>query len=447
MPYDYNYHDSEDIDPFAQTASTDDLFFDDDFIPIPEPVIEPNPVEVPNHDPIPDAAPRPSGMSQSQYSHNPPRGPANGERGGRGRGRGRGGGRGRGRGAHQNAEPRESKADAPQPSGKEPETEAAAPSPAPEDAPTTPSAPKEPRPTHSARGDRTLTGGPARSRLTDAELSAKLASMREKNESLAAAHARAEADIANFEAREAEAAQASAARKKQLAERQKADRQNRQQMMGERERNRQRKLDSLKGREWDNEKEDGFSGTGEEKRRGVARGAHGGVVPSPRPAAASSGEGGWGDAQLADEASIPTHRGGRGRGRGPRGPRSTRGDHHHTPHSHSHSHPHQIPKSPTTQAPPTPADFPELPASTITTAAAPTDAPLKLDFPISIKGKAAEIKTAAAEDKDKDKDKDSSSGNNNGGSGEKPALSKADSFGLPSPMGPGRSWADQVEGS
>lgn len=93
-----------------------------------------------------------------------------------------------------------------------------------------------------------------------------------KNASLAAAHQRAEEDLASFEAREAHAAQRRA-----------ADRQNRQAMLGERERNRMRKLKAVEGREWDAEKRDDgekFAGgrgarRGGYRDRGRGRGAAG----------------------------------------------------------------------------------------------------------------------------------------------------------------------------
>ena len=76
------------MDEFAQTRAPDDLFFDDDFTPIPEPVVEANPVPAPA--PVP--APTPSAAPPTA-----PQGPANsargrdGHRGGRGRGGRRGG--------------------------------------------------------------------------------------------------------------------------------------------------------------------------------------------------------------------------------------------------------------------------------------------------------------------------------------------------------------------
>ena len=68
-----------------------------------------------------------------------------------------------------------------------------------------------------------------------------------KNASLTAAHARAEADAASFAEREEQA-------KHIAAQKQKEERRDRQQMMGERERNRMRKLKAMEGREWDAEK-------------------------------------------------------------------------------------------------------------------------------------------------------------------------------------------------
>ncbi|KAF2117371.1 hypothetical protein BDV96DRAFT_571966 [Lophiotrema nucula] len=414
MPYDYDYADPS-IDPFAQTAGTDDLFFDDDFTPVAEPVVEQNPVDTPT---TRADEPKPAGgFSQSQ---NIPRGPSNGFDRGRGGGRGRGRaarGRGQGRGGlqghtkHAPPEKKEEREAEPKPEVTTPSEEPAPPTSSTEEPASTdvPTGPKDATP-KAVRGDRTLTGGAKRTRLTEDELNAKLASMRLKNSALAEQHARAEADLANFEAREALLAQQDKEKRKQASERQKADRQNRQQMMGERERNRQRKLDAQQGREWDLEKEEGFSGTGEERRRGAARGAHGGVAPSPRPPVAAAE--GWGDAS-EDAPSTPSQRGrGRGRGRGGRSARGGRGDHH-TQNTHTED-----------QAPPSASDFPDLPSST-SKETKTTDGPKKLDFPI--KGKAvSDIKTAAAETEPR------------------PGVKKQESFGL-SPLGPGKSWADQVD--
>lgn len=187
-------------------------------------------------------------------------------------------------------------------------------------------------------------------------------------------------------------------------------------MMGERERNRQRKLDALKGREWDVEKEGGFEGTGEERRRGAARGAYGGVAPSPRPADnewANTGE----EVAADDAPSTPSHRG-RGRGgrgaRGGRGGRGGRGDHQTTGPRNKKEE----------QALPSASDFPDLPPAPIAPKESEAQAPKKLDFPI--KTKTSEVKASDEP---------------------RPGVKKQESFGLPSPMGAGKSWADQVEGS
>jgi hypothetical protein len=282
----------------------------------------------------------------------------------------------------------------------------------------TPAAPTDPKekPTHSVRGDRTLTGGNKRTRMTEEQLNAKLASMRSKNEALQTAHARAEADQASFEAREAVLKQQEVERKRLQAEKQKADRQNRQQMMGEREKNRQRKLNAQQGREWDIQKEDGFDGTGEERRRGAQRGAHGGVASS-RHAGPS--------ADFHDDAheSHSQRGGGRGRGRGGRG---GRGGHAGSSRQDGRQ------GGAESQHPPTTADFPELP-SAAQTASKSADAPKTLDFPI--KG-AADSKTAPKPETKIDTSTESAP--------ERPSISKQDSFGLPSPMPKGQSWADDV---
>ncbi|OAL52561.1 hypothetical protein IQ07DRAFT_671067 [Pyrenochaeta sp. DS3sAY3a] len=411
--YDPAYDDPS-IDPFAQTASTDDLFFDDDITPIAEPVVEQNHSDLDSAAPefVPED-PQPPIAPQSHLKPHTPREPRNAERGGRGRGRG-GRGRGRGRGGH-TSDIRETgektvTSETPRNSNASPANTAAA-STAPADsgdAPSTPSAPADPkdRPTHSVRGDRTLTGGNARTRLTEEELNAKLANMRSKNEALQTAHARAEADLAKYEAREAMLKKQDVERKKVVAEKQKAERANRQQMMGEREKNRQRKLNAQGGREWDFEKEEGFSGTGEEKRRGATRGAHGGITPDRSNAGAVSGE-------PAEDPNIQQSTRGRGRGRGGRGSRGGRGDH------DGSRQPEQ--KKSESQKPPSASDFPELPSSTVATASKDTDTPKTLDFPI--RGKTSELKNSEPE---------------------RPGIKKQESFGLPSPMEKGRSWADEV---
>jgi hypothetical protein len=115
------------------------------------------------------------------------------------------------------------------------------------------------------RGDRQNTGGIKKPKLTEEELAEKMAQIRIKNDALNAAHARAEADAASFAQREAQA-------KVQAEKRRKEERKDRQQMMGERERNRMRKLKAMEGREWDAEKreEDFDRGGSFDKKGGFA---------------------------------------------------------------------------------------------------------------------------------------------------------------------------------
>lgn len=293
----------------------------------------------------------------------------------------------------------------------------------PADAPTGPSTPS----TASVRGDRTLTGGSKRTRLTEAELSAKLASMRSKNAALATAHARAEADATAFEAREAVLKQQDAERKKLAAEKQKAERKDRQQMMGEREKNRQRKLNAQGGREWDLEKEDGFDGTGEERRRGAARGAYGGIS-APRSAPDASRE-------LFDDGSDPTAHRGRGRGRGPRGARGGRDSH--EPRAHDAAHPPRGGKH-ASQRPPITSDFPALPAGPKPAAQPAADAPKIKEF--SIKG-AGEAKNEDIRKTEPAAAERETAAPKTDGPPERPAVKKVESFGL-EPMAKGQSWAD-----
>jgi hypothetical protein len=230
-----------------------------------------------------------------------------------------------------------------------------------------------------------------------------------KNAALLEAHARSLADQESFEAREAVALQ-----------RRKEERVNRQQMMGEREKNRQRKLQAVGGREWDMEKnEEDFK---EEGRR-AKRGAHGGIGGSryasatpATPAAAQPEDSGEGF-QIRGHAERGR---GRGRGRGGRG----RGDHT-GPARGGH-------KIQPVQSPPSASDFPDLPLA----AATPSNVeevkpPATLDFPIKPKPATTEGDASAQDTTDLK---------------EKPKLNHLPSFGFSSPSGEKKSWADQVEG-
>jgi hypothetical protein len=234
------------VDESMQTRPSDDLF-GDDFTPLEQPVVEQTVVEPPTTEqaPVEQPAPQPTPRSAPQQN----RGRGDGTRG-RGRGRGRGGRKEhQGQQNHAQSEPKQT---------EQASEETQTPAQAPENAPTGPK--KET--IASVRGDRRGTGGVRKPKLTETELAEKMAQIQIKNASLTAAHARAEADAASFAEREQQA-------KAQSAQRAKEERRDRQQMMGERERNRLRKLKALEGREWDAEKnEDDFSKGGKYDKKG-----------------------------------------------------------------------------------------------------------------------------------------------------------------------------------
>ncbi|OAX77155.1 hypothetical protein ACJ72_08550, partial [Emergomyces africanus] len=137
---------------------------------------------------------------------------------------------------------------------------------------TTPAAAPSPAPrTFAVKGDRSGTGGVKKPKLTEHELTERIKAAKLRAAERAAAHARAEADEASFLERE-----------RLAAEKRREEVQNRRVMNGERERNRQRKLDAQTRREWDVEKSaEAFAAPGR-GRGGVGssyrRGAHGAVV-------------------------------------------------------------------------------------------------------------------------------------------------------------------------
>jgi hypothetical protein len=176
-----------------------------------------------------------------------------------------------------------------------PEESEAGPAPAP-----TPTPARAP----AVRGDRTATGGIKRPKLTEEELTAKLAEAKERSQNLSAAHARAQADAASFEERE-----------KLAQERRAKDAADRKAMDTERAQNRLRKMAGLGGREWDMEKESEES-SGRGRGGGHMRGVHGGVrYDWERRDPALEGE----DVDLRQyewNEDRGRGRGGRGRGRG-----------------------------------------------------------------------------------------------------------------------------------
>ncbi|KAI7252696.1 hypothetical protein KC335_g15561 [Hortaea werneckii] len=214
----------DDVTPIDETmrVRSDDDLFTDDFTPVAQPVVE-------------QAAPVPVPV-QAQPNTDAPR------RGGRG-------GRGKGRG---DAQSRQAPKPTPQPDHQQdPNGTTHQQHQAPDSAPTGPRKDSTP----AVRGDRRSTGGVRKPKLSEAELAEKMERIKLKNAELNAAHERAEADAASFAHREAEA-------KVKAEQRAKEERRDRQQMMGEREKNRMRKLRAQEGREWDSEKQEGDFGKG-----------------------------------------------------------------------------------------------------------------------------------------------------------------------------------------
>jgi hypothetical protein len=258
------------MEDFSQSRGDDDLF-DDEIIPLDPSEIETAIVQTQDlsRDSPPTVAPK--GPSQRGYAP---------------RGRGRGG-RGRGnnellnskfapRAAPQTTQPKaqtQQQPSVPDASTKEttstPHSEApASEEPAktqPNETEPAPAATPTPARAPAVRGDRTATGGIKKPKLTEEELTAKLAEAKERSQNLSAAHARAQADAASFEERE-KLAQARRAK----------DAANRKAMDTERAQNRMRKMAGLGGREWDMEKDsEEFRARG--RGGGYMRGAHGGV--------------------------------------------------------------------------------------------------------------------------------------------------------------------------
>ncbi|CAK1354371.1 hypothetical protein CB0940_12255 [Cercospora beticola] len=241
----------ESTSAFAQTGSQqDDLF--DDVVPVPEQesmrLRSDDDLFSEDFTPVPQAQVEPA--KPSPPDARPTEAPATR---GRGRGRGRGSREGkdgqtrntpqtRGR---DNTGPRARRTDDAGTSSTTSQPQTQTQNQAPENAPAGPRRGGA----RAVRGDRQDTGGVRRPKLTEEELAEKMARIQIKNASLTAAHARAEADAASFAEREQQA-------KKVAEERRSQEKRDRQQMMGEREKNRMRKLKAMEGREWDAEKQE-----------------------------------------------------------------------------------------------------------------------------------------------------------------------------------------------
>ncbi|KAL8681790.1 MAG: hypothetical protein Q9186_002105 [Xanthomendoza sp. 1 TL-2023] len=242
-------------------------------------------------------------------------------------------------------------------------------------------APKTPS---AVRGDRSATGGNAKPKLTEEELSAKLAAAKLNNARREEAHRLAEADEASFQQREAQASQ-----------RRQEEGRARRLMDQEREKNRLRKLGAQSGREWDEGKEEQAV---DPRRSGYRRGAHGGA----------SGYQSLGDRATDPQLDGDTFSGGSeysprgGRGRGDRGRGRGRGARGRARYENSAAG-FEIVKPP---APNVETDFPALPP-----AAPPRSKPITL--------------TSQAK-------------------GEQQPQVEVPEF--QAPAGGGQSWADEVEG-
>ncbi|KAL8867267.1 MAG: hypothetical protein Q9174_005772 [Haloplaca sp. 1 TL-2023] len=164
------------------------------------------------------------------------------------------------------------------------------------------------KPPTAVRGDRSATGGTAKPKLTEEELSARLAAAKLNNAKREEAHRAAEADEASFQQREAQASQ-----------RRQEEGRARRLMDQERERNRLRKLGAQGGREWDEGKEDRPV---DSRRSQFRRGAYGGTsghqgVEDRRGDSFEHEVDEYGDRDYGQRGGRG--RGGRGRGRGGRG--------------------------------------------------------------------------------------------------------------------------------
>ncbi|KAF4633142.1 hypothetical protein G7Y89_g4981 [Cudoniella acicularis] len=282
------------MDEFAQSREDDDLFADE-FEPLSEPttVIEDPVHAVPEEvQPSPNAPDAPV-IPSTDNKAIPPIVPAANTRNARGRGR-----------APHNPPPQ------PQPQPQK----------LPKHHPPTTNRPL------AVRGDRSATGGPLHKKLTEEELTAKLAQMAILNAQKSERHRLSEADQAAFQHREKELA-------KERREKRVEEQKNSRVMEMERAKNRERKMRAQGGREWDSEKveSDVVDGKSRGRSSDFVRGGFGGVARGR-----GAGLGASRFAEIGDETSEESSpasgsrgRGGfeiRGRGRGGRGGRGGKGN-------------------------------------------------------------------------------------------------------------------------
>ncbi|KAH8587129.1 hypothetical protein B0O99DRAFT_656545 [Bisporella sp. PMI_857] len=296
------------MDEFTQSRNDDDLF-SDDF----EPATTPTVIE-----------------QTSSLETNPPP-PVDNSYSGRQAPPGRGGGRGRGRGSrggHRGIDSRGPAAprsnglasskyatenDSPSTAGSNTAKDDSTPAQAASLDPTASSfaPPQQSLQAHrvtAVRGDRSATGGPAVKKLTEAELSEKMAKMAILNAQKAERFRLSEADSAAF-----------AQKERELQKKRAEELKNARAMDMERAKNRERKLKAQGGREWDSEKTEADLVDRRGRSSEYVRGGHGGVI-----------RGGLGGSRFAggEEGDVGRNREafeGRGRGRGGRGRGGGRG--------------------------------------------------------------------------------------------------------------------------
>ena len=305
------------MDEFAQTRGADDLF-DDEFTPIAEPI-------------VPSINPQPQFSQRGRSNHTP-----------------RKGNRAQDsflRQTRQQAAPHSSESLAAAPTDRPLDQDANSPGEAdPSASPHQETPQPQSKPPTAVRGDRTATGGTPKPKLTEEELSARLAAAKLNNAKRTEAHRIAEADEASFQQREAHASQ-----------KRKEEGQAKRIMNMEREKNRMRKLGAQAGREWDEGKEE--VDRRDERGSQYRRGAHGGVMYEGGRGGRGRGYGAAVSEYQNDENSpdFSERRGGyRGRGQGDRGRARGRG--------RGRGRGSLNLADETLQAPPDPiADFPALP--------------------------------------------------------------------------------------
>ncbi|ESZ91397.1 hypothetical protein SBOR_8216 [Sclerotinia borealis F-4128] len=160
--------------------------------------------------------------------------------------------------------------------------------------------PQQNKPVPSARGDRSLTGGPSHKKLTEEELTAKLARMKIINAEKAESFKRSERDKEGYAIKEKEEKR----KRKEEIERGRL-------LEGERMKNRDRKLKAMGGREWDEGKDEKESEDYQGRGSQYVRGGHGGVI---------RGQGGLASNRFnvapEDDMSSYIHDDNRGRGSG-----------------------------------------------------------------------------------------------------------------------------------